>query len=201
MASGGRRAAASPGEKFALPLPELLGLLGGRMVRLDLRVDLIRELGVVGERSVDLLGTQPEDVNRSLLPLGGSDIAAYDALNNLPNVRATDESGAATRRARPEDDERVPAHAQALVDQLLGQCRCRARAGLGLGLEARCDVRLTEADRDGMRHDYIVVETAGAGRRFYRIFCRMVRHEASEAMGRYLPILARWVASLQWSGA
>ena len=148
---------ASPGQQILLAPPQGFGLLRDALVGCDLVIDLIGELGGVAGHGIDLRVREPEQLDRPPHPLGDRHVSADDAADDLPDVGAADAGHPATSSTVPEADERVPTRPQAFVDQLLGERGSRGGAHAGLGLEALGDAFVAKADRDGMRHDDIVV--------------------------------------------
>jgi hypothetical protein len=104
-----------------LTAPQRLSLLGGGTVGGDLGVDLLSELRVVGEGRLDLLTSQAEQPDRPIDPLGRWHVTAHQPADHLPDIRSTDQGGAASGWAIPERHLGVAPHSQTLIDQLLGK--------------------------------------------------------------------------------
>ncbi len=80
-----------------------LCLLGHAAVGVHLGVDLVGELGVVGERGLDEVAGKPEDLDRPADPFRGGNVAAADAFDDLPHLSSED--AFATRwRSQPVAD-------------------------------------------------------------------------------------------------
>lgn len=104
-----------------LTTPLRLGLLGRRRIGRDLSIDLFGEIGVIGERRLNLLAPQAEHLDRPSHTLANRHVASDEPADHLPDIGTTDQRSPTAGWAVPEAHQRMPANPEPLIDQLLRQ--------------------------------------------------------------------------------